>query len=60
MTRPIVEMLEYRRLMSTSLLGAGQYAMFDFNGDSIKDAVLVNTGSSAIEYTYTWAPAWTA
>ena len=53
MSRPMLEMLELRRLLSAGLLAAGQYKAFDFNGDSVNDAVLVNNGTSAIQYTYT-------
>jgi hypothetical protein len=51
MVQPILENLEPRQLLSA--LAAGQAQLFDFNGDHVNDAVLVNTGASAIEYTYT-------
>jgi hypothetical protein len=44
-----LEVLEPRLLLST-VLPVGGVATFDFNGDTTRDAVLQNTGSSAIEY----------
>jgi hypothetical protein len=48
------ESLESRTLLSASAgeLAAGQAQLFDTNGDGRSDAVLVNTGTSAIEYDY--------
>jgi hypothetical protein len=51
MVKPMLENLEPRQLLS--VLAAGQAQLFDFSGDGVKDGVLVNTGASAIHYTYT-------
>jgi hypothetical protein len=51
MVYPRLESLEPRQLLS--VLAAGQAQLFDFTGDGVMDGVLVNTGTSAINYTYT-------
>ena len=50
MVQPVLENLESRQLLS--VLAAGQAQLFDLNHDGANDAVLVNTGASAINYTY--------
>ncbi|MFB3893983.1 MAG: beta strand repeat-containing protein [Phycisphaerae bacterium] len=46
------EALESRTLLSVATLAAGKAALLDTNGDSVNEAILVNTGASAIEYDY--------
>lgn len=47
---PTLEVLEVRQLLSSTLLGAGQVALLDLDGNGTKDGVLVNNGPVAITY----------
>lgn len=52
MTRPTLEPLETRTLLSAGVLSPGMGQLFDFDLNGTNDAVLVNTGTSDIEYEY--------
>jgi hypothetical protein len=55
MTQPVfalLESLEMRTLLSAVTLSAGKTQLFDFNADGTNDAILVNTGTSDIQYEY--------
>jgi hypothetical protein len=52
MTIPTLETLESRTLLSAGTLAAGMTSLFDTNGDGRNDAILVNTGASAVQYDY--------
>ena len=47
------EPLEQRLCLSATVLGAGQTALFDFDGNGVNDGVLTNTGTVNIEYDVT-------